>query len=274
MHRTLTRILAVALLLWSLPAGAERTSTDDRSGRSLLGRISSKWGARSLGGSTVPELDYRRFGYLTDRGVQNIQRFVQGLQPGADKLVLFRGQKQLRPRVSRMPEDRARWPQIVEREVQRTGDANGRQIDNLRRYESVARGCNVSWNFDRQLRYYCEAQPLDHLVFDHQSTYGNRLLVPATRGLSVAAGDYNMRTSDNRNRYIYVLVAPKDRLVNVHALDKSRGEFTMRPQILQANGNPRIKEKEIAVWLDATDCVAGIYDAVQDRFLPRAGPLP
>lgn len=270
MHGTLTRAVAVTLLLWSLPAGAEQTrSAEDRSGCDLLGRVSSRWGARSLGGSAVPELDYRGFGYLTERGVQNIQRFVQGLQPGTDKLVLFRGQKQLRPRVSRMPEDRVRWPQIVEREVQRTGNANRRKIDDMRRHEAIARGCGVTWNFERQMRYYCDAQPLDHLVFDHQGSYGNQLLVAATRGLSIAAGDYNMRTSDNRNRYIYVLLAPKDRLVNVHALDKRWGELTMRPEMQQAHGNPRIKEKEIAVWLDATDCVAGIYDAVQDRFLPQ-----
>jgi hypothetical protein len=232
----------------------------------------SRWGAQRFSGASLPALTFEKFGHLTPKGVRNIQSFVSSLRPRQDQVILLRGQKRLHERVSRLPADRSAWPAKIAWELKTAENLRQRRLADMAHHDAIARGVGCSDRHEQHKRYIQEAGPLDMLVEHHQSTYGSPLFVAASRSLKVAAGDYNMRRTDNSNRFIYVLLAPKNRCVNVHGLDKLKGEMFMSQQALKNHGNQRIKEREVAVWLDATDCVAGLYDTVKDKFMVGGRP--
>ena len=263
-------LLLVLVLLLPLAAGARETTRP--SGSRILDGLASRWGARNIKDSALPPLTFEKFGYLTPQGARSIRGFVSALRTGADQVVLLRGQKRLHPRVSRLPADRTAWPGKVADAVRVAQSYRSRKLADMAHHDTFARAVGCTRAHEQHKRYFREAGPLDLLVERHQTSSGSPLFVSATRSLSVAAGDYNMRTSDNRNRYIYVLLAPRKRCVNIHGLDKLKGEMFMSAAGMKKHGNVRIKEREIAVWLDATDCVSGVYDAVQDKFVPGRRP--
>jgi GNAT superfamily N-acetyltransferase len=226
-----------------------------------LTHYSSAWGVRRFDGDWLPELTFGAYGYLSLRGVAAIRERLERLSVDADTVVLFRGQKRLTADLNRVPSDPEERRRVIGAELEAAAERRLRKIGDLRRYEALMQlspGTRAAFEYDTGL--WRDATLLDALVAEHQASSGNRLLVSASRSLAVAAGNYNMRTADNRNRYIYLLAVPKKAAVNVYAKDRTfaRTEKAMAYHDV---------EREITVWLDATPYIVGVYDAADDRWV-------
>ncbi len=231
--------------------------------------LESRWGARSF--DYVPELSFEPFGTLTPQGADAIRALVQGLAVPRGAHVLFRGQKEHSATLVRLTgiSERRRAQEIASYLAGAESTRRAKVAD-LKRYDALAAGVGVQGSHAVWMQRYETATPLDMLVHEHKSSYGHPLLVSATRSLRVAVGDYNMRTTNNDNRFVYVLAAPETQLVNVVAAERA-----MRQDLEAVPGARRgaIKtfgteaEDELAVWVDATPYVVAVYDTEEERFV-------
>jgi hypothetical protein len=245
-----------------------------RPGQAAVDRLKdmpSGWGARRFDREALPDLTYGAFGLLTERGARTIERIVETLHPAEGEIVLFRGQKKVTPTVSLMPADETEWSAAIDRSLAGAKQGMERKIEDAVRHDAIA---SLTGGRAHELwkEHYRSAEPLDQLITAHKESYGIPLFVSSTRNLEIAAGDYNMRTTKNENRYIYVLVAPEDACINVHASDYLRvkrfvEEGVVDPARVSTPGFFRDREAEIAVWLDATPYVAAIYDAQNEELV-------
>lgn len=231
-------------------------------------------GGRRLDGAWVPELSFEPFGYLSARGAAAIRERVAALDLASDQMILLRGQKRLTPGLDRLPVDPEQRRQEIWQELSSAAAEHQRSVQDQARCKVMGLLIDPSGQLNARIdKLHRDETPLDALIAHHQSTSGSRLLISATRSLSVSAGDYDMRVSDNRNRYIYLLAAPKDQLVNVYARAKDRQERLVgksNPPAGEKSDLDTLREAEISVWLDATPYIAGIYDAVEERWVETA----
>lgn len=195
---------------------------------------------------------------------------MRKIAPPADHVVLLRGQKDLTPDLRRAPREPGALRQLIHTQLYSAAQHRLHTLDGIARHEAISMLSPVSHGqHKRREQLWKEATPLDVLVSYHQSGYGCPLFVSATRSLSVAAGDYNMRTTDNRNRFIYVLDVPMNQAVNVYGMERCFSKelgYTMEGSTAD-HGH----EQEVVVWLDATPCIAGIYDCVTDAWVQPPG---
>lgn len=227
--------------------------------------LRSHWGARTFNTQTIPQLTYDHFGYLSPQGAKRIREFVNRLHITDDQVILFRGQKEKIPPVAKSyrPES---WQNVLENALTHVDAHTQRHIETLKARTETARACGVADAHERRLQFYRDAGSLDRVVVAHQESYGLPILVSATRSLAVAAGNYMMRNAVNNNRFIYILTPYKKSCINVHAADQFKQRwFSLTSSETKA-------EHEIAIWLTAQQCVAGIYDTFTDSFVEATSP--
>jgi hypothetical protein len=265
-------LIAAGLRRLDLPLlAAERWLQDHfRGGKddTDLNQHTSNWGARRLDDKWLPDLSFNSFGPLTSKGAAAIRAKVYyELGPLKGRVILFRGQKTMTPNLCCVPSDPAQRRALIWKELKAAA---------CDLYQML-KECENSYCFlsppevfeklkSRKLKTLREATPLDALSLYHGKTYGSPLLVAASRSLSVAAGDYNMITSYNNNRYLYVLAVPEDQVVNIFGTEKYFAERSTLGVKRNSYDNGK-SEYELCVWLDATPYVVGVYDTAKERWV-------
>lgn len=118
----------------------------------------------------------------------------------------------------------------------------GYMLEPDRRYNSV------TW-WDR-------ATPRDAMTYFHSTSNGEPYFISATRSLAIASRYIKYPRNDYKYRYVYVFVAPQDRVV-------STWETMRHMQSYKDNQ----EEVEYSMLHDATPYIKAVYDTEIGQFL-------
>jgi hypothetical protein len=214
----------------------------------------------------LPQLDlsiHKMDRILNKNDIDQIEIFISSAAIN-DSIILFRGQKLLTETVlankaresgheaavealeSRKHYFRNWIENLIkknERELSsRDADSNGWKYREHEREELLQR-----------LTYLKNITPEDKIILEHAKSAGGTYFVSATRALSVAAGNFQ---GGDGVRYIYILSVPLAKTINVQEVIK------------RTKASSFGREQEIAIPIDATQYILGVYDLVEHRILP------